>query len=139
MRLTQAQIAGMIPHAGAMCLLAEVFAADDASIRCRAVSHRDAANPLRDASGLRSICGVEYAAQAMAVHGALASGGIARPGFLASVRDVVLRVPRLDDVAGDLVILVRRLLADSRQLMYEFELQSDERLLLQGRATVVLQ
>jgi predicted hotdog family 3-hydroxylacyl-ACP dehydratase len=128
----------MIPHAGSMCLLAEVCEADAASIRCRAVSHRDSANPLRDPTGLPSICGVEYAAQAMAVHGAIAGGGICAPGMLAAARDVVLHVPRLDVVAGDLFVVARRLVGDRRRLMYEFELHADATRLLHGRATVVL-
>jgi predicted hotdog family 3-hydroxylacyl-ACP dehydratase len=138
MRLTKAQIAGMIPHAGSMCLLAEVCEADDTSIRCRAVSHRDAGNPLRDPTGLPAICGVEYAAQAMAVHGAIACGGISGPGMLASARDVVLYVPRLDVLAADIFVIARRLVGDGRRLMYEFELQADAARLLHGRATVVL-
>lgn len=120
-----------------MCLLEEVCESGDASIRCRATSHRDPANPLRDAAGLPAICGVEYAAQAMAVHGAI-SERKKRPGMLVAVRDVMLHVERLDDVAGDLFVTARRLAGDAHSLMYEFELTSNQQALLRGRATVVL-
>ena len=138
MKLGRDEIAAAIPHAGSMCLLDEVCEFDEVHIQCRATSHRDAGNPLRDASGLPSICGVEYAAQAMAVHGALAKGATSGPGMLAAMRDVVLRVPRLDVIEGDLYVIARRLVADAGRLMYEFELRSGQHELLRGRATVML-
>jgi predicted hotdog family 3-hydroxylacyl-ACP dehydratase len=59
-------------------------------------------------SGLLAPVGIEYAAQAMALHGALnAKPGVdGRPGFLASARSVRLHVARLDDVAGALIVQV---------------------------------
>ncbi len=55
-------------------------------------------------------CGIEYAAQAMALHGALAAGATGgapvdtpKVGFLAGVRDVRLWVSRLDDIEADLI------------------------------------
>jgi predicted hotdog family 3-hydroxylacyl-ACP dehydratase len=138
--LDQAAIRNLVPHAGAMCLLYEVLQADADSIRARAVSHRDPANPLREHGVLPALCGVEYAAQAMAVHGALHDGqraGGPRPGMLAAVRDVELKVERLDDIAEDLVIEAHCLLNESGRLLYRFEVRANNRELLQGRATVV--
>ena len=54
-----------------MCLLDAVLDWDDARITCRATSHADPANPLRADGRLGAANGIEYAAQAMAVHGAL--------------------------------------------------------------------
>ena len=125
-----------------MCLLHEVLEADADSIRVRAVSHRDPANPLREGGVLPALGGVEYAAQAMAVHGALQDGrrgGAPRPGMLAAVRDVELAVERLDDIAADLVIEAHCLLNESGRLLYRFEVRADDRALLHGRATVVTQ
>ena len=64
-------IAAHIPHQGPMCLLEEVLTWDAARVRCRATSHRLASNPLRAGGRLGAVCGVEYAGQAMAVHGAI--------------------------------------------------------------------
>lgn len=142
MTLDHAAIRGLVPHAGAMCLLHEVLQADADSIRARAVSHRDPANPLREGGVLPALCGVEYAAQAMAVHGALQGGqrgGRPRPGMLAALRDVELAVERLDDIAEDLVIEAHCLLNESGRLLYRFEVRANNRELLQGRATVVTQ
>ena len=69
--LQQADIARRIPHQGRMCLLDAVTEWDGAHIVCQASSHRASDNPLRAEGRLGAACGVEYAAQAMAVHGAL--------------------------------------------------------------------
>ena len=136
-----AGIARWIPHQGRMCLLDGVLDCSPALIRCRAGSHRRADHPLRGAEGLLSAAAIEYAAQAMALHGALnAKPGVdGRPGFLASARNVKLHVPRLDDVAGDLLVQAEHLAGDERQAMYRFALHDEGgRCLVEGRATVVL-
>src|SRR3569833_2555449 len=82
-----------------MWLLDEVLNWDFTQTQCRTSTHRSPDNPLRSNGRLGSACAIEYAAQTMAVHGALvasASGGTAPPGFLASVRGVRLNVDRLD-------------------------------------------
>lgn len=60
-----------IPHKGRMCLLDAVVSWDATRIRCRSASHRAPDHPLRAHGRLGIACGIEYAAQAMAVHGAL--------------------------------------------------------------------
>ncbi len=72
--LTQNEIRSLLPHAGAMCLLESVLAWDMNSISCSSLSHCVPNNPLRAASGVASANGIEYAAQAMALHAALVSG-----------------------------------------------------------------
>jgi len=138
--LTRAQIAGLIPHAGAMCLLDGVVSWDENRIRCVSGSHRDTANPLRADGRLPAVCGIEYAAQAMAVHGGLAGKTRGRPraGFLASVRDVVCRRERLDDLDGSLFVEAVRVLGDEARVIYEFRLWVGEMEILSGRAAVVL-
>lgn len=74
MPLSRERIERLLPHRGAMCLLDEVIEWAPRSIRCAASSHRDPANPLRGPLGLSSMAGIEYGAQAMALHGALSAG-----------------------------------------------------------------
>ena len=138
--LARAEIARMIPHAGRMCLLDEVSAWDASTIRCLARSHRDAANPMRAGGELPALCGIEYAAQAMAVHGRLSSTIHSRPaaGYLASVSDVVCTVRRLDDLDAELVIEAEKLAGDDGRVLYRFALSSGPNEILQGKATVVL-
>jgi len=138
MALSRDEFAALIPHRGAMCLLHEVLRMDDESITCCAVSHRDPAHPLREQGVLPAVCGIEYAAQAMAVHGALKGAHASQAGVLAAVRDVALSVERLDDIAEDLILTARKLLDDGGRLLYEFELRAGARQLLSGRAIVML-
>ena len=131
-------IEARIPHRGRMCLLDEVIEWNAKGVRCRTSTHRSPDNPLRSHQRLGVACGVEYAAQAMALHGALSGGGVSQVGLLASVRDVRLFVLRLDDIESDLTCQVTHLAGDDLTALYEFELRDRERSLLSGRATVVL-
>lgn len=145
--LQHADIARRIPHQGRMCLLERVSAWDTQQIRCEANSHQARDNPLRAHGRLGAACGIEYAAQAMAVHGALlaeASAGdsVARQGsamgYLVSVRGVTLHVDRLDELSDALSIHAERLSGDSNTVLYSFTLHAGPRLLLAGRAAVIL-
>ena len=137
MRLDRSWIEQNIPHHGRMCLLDEVMEWDAQHIRCRSGTHRLPDHPLRSQGRLGVACGIEYAAQAMAVHGALAGGGRSEAGFLAALREVRLHVLRLDDIEGDLYAEALLVAGDQGSALYEFTLRSDARLLLSGRATVV--
>lgn len=138
--LSKPEIEALIPHSGAMSLLDRVDAWDDESIRCVASSHRDPANPLRSNGTLGSACAVEYAAQAMAVHGGLTGAGGAAPrlGYLASVRGLFCHVPRLDDLPDVLLILADRLAGEDNRVLYQFSLTCAGRPIVEGRAAVVL-
>ena len=135
----KAAIAALIPHAAPMCLLDELLAWDAESIRCLTRSHRDATNPMRQSDELATLCGIEYAAQAMALHGRLtAQATTARAGYLASVRDVTCHVARLDQLEDDLLIEARKLMGDEARVVYGFSLWAGRRELLEGRAAVIL-
>jgi len=140
MLVTRAEIAGLIPHAGAMCLLDGVVQWDASRILCMSRNHRDADNPLRTDGRLPTVCGVEYAAQAMAVHGGLTGkvSGKPRAGYLASLRDVVCRRSRLDDLAGDLIVEAEQVTGDGERVIYRFTVRVGEVEVLSGRAAVVL-
>ncbi len=154
MSLDRRWIESHIPHQGTMCLLDAVLTWDAARVRCRSSTHRTAGNPLRAHGRLGAVCGIEYAAQAMAVHGALissdtkAADGTVVPsvsgtnsprvvGYLATVRNVTLHVARLDDVETDLVATAELVTGDERTVLYGFSVSSGERVLLEGRATIV--
>lgn len=159
MRLDRTWIERNIPHHGRMCLLDEVVEWDGRHIRCRSGTHRATDHPLRSQGRLRIACGIEYAAQAMAAHGALSGGALAgetaalalvdiasrasavrsRPeaGFLASLRDVRMYALRLDDIEADLICDATLIAGDHGTALYDFTLTSETRTLLSGRATVV--
>jgi predicted hotdog family 3-hydroxylacyl-ACP dehydratase len=140
-------IAALIPHSGNMCLLNQVHNWSLTHIVCSANNHRDPAHPLRTRSGLLASAAIEYAAQAMAVHGALigqAAGAPATPGYLASARGVQLQVLRLDDLpvpaeqADELRIQAMRQAGDAQQILYVFTVHHGDSEIAQGRAAVVL-
>lgn len=134
-------IAALVPHAGAMVLLDRVEAWDADGILCRARSHLDAANPLRRDGRLSACCGLEYALQAAALHGALLAGGVPqRAGYVAALRAVSLTVERLDMAAfGDLRVAARLERQEAAGTIYALAVQAaDGTPLLSGRATVAL-
>lgn len=146
--LDHAGIAALIPHSGRMCLLDALLAWDAAGIACSAVDHRSADHPLRSRRGLLATAAIEYAAQAMALHGALvgqAAGAPATPGYLASARGVRLHVLRLDDLPAPpagatdaLRIAATRQAGDAQQILYAFTVHHAGRPIAEGRAAVVL-
>ena len=134
-------IAALIPHAGAMVLLHRVEAWDADGILCRARSHLDAANPLRRDGRLSACCGLEYALQAAALHGALIAGSVAqRAGYVAALRGVALRVERLDVASfGELRVAARLERQEAAGIIYALSVEAaDGTPLLSGRATVAL-
>ena len=137
--LDHAWIAAHIPHQGSMCLLDAVVDWSVEAICCRAVSHHAPDHPLRASGRLGAAIGIEYAAQAMAIHGALLADPAAMPrqGYLTSVRAVTLHTERLDDCAGPLQVRAERLSGDDNHILYQFALEHDQRCLLSGRASVV--
>jgi predicted hotdog family 3-hydroxylacyl-ACP dehydratase len=158
-------ICARLPHAGRMCLLERLESWDGDAITCIATSHRDTDNPLRRGGRLHAVAGVEYAAQAMALHGNLLSatdtptamdggsagreavptgtnaGAVSRPpaiGYLASVRDLKLDLEDLGTVPEDLRVTARRLSGDASGFIYEFEIHAGTRAVLSGRLAAKL-
>ena len=135
--LGREEIAARIPHAGRMCLLERVLEWDAQRIRCAAVNHREADHPLREPGGLPVWAGIEYAAQAAAVHGTLLEGRGARPGMLGKLRNVRPQCEWLDRVASELVLEATALHHDPSGAIYAFAAHGDGALLLQGQFTLL--
>jgi predicted hotdog family 3-hydroxylacyl-ACP dehydratase len=136
----RAWIAHHVPHKGTMCLLDGVLAWDAASVRCMSRAHRDPRNPLRARGQLSAVCGIEFAAQAMAVHGALIGPELRAErqfGYLAALREINLHVSRLDDIEDDLIADAERVAGDHTTVLYTFVVSAGNRPLLAGRATIV--
>jgi predicted hotdog family 3-hydroxylacyl-ACP dehydratase len=140
MLIGRSEIQALIPHTGDMCLLAGVTHLDPTHITCTVQSHRNPDNPLAHHGKVHALSGIEFAAQAMAVHGGLTglAGQRPRAGLLVSVRDVVARVKYLSDFAQDLQIEAEQLMAGDNGVTYSFSIHIGDRELLAGRALVVL-
>jgi len=141
MPLERAWIESRIPHQGRMCLIDRVIEWSSERIVCSSEGHRRADHPLRSHGRLGIACGIELAAQSMAVHGAMlleGSGQRPRAGLLAALRGVRMHVSKLDDVQSELICDAVRIAGDGRTAVYEFELRAAAAVLLSGRATIVL-
>ena len=139
--LNHAWIESHIPHQGSMCLLKSVCSWNQEKIICDANSHVAVDNPLRAHWQLGIACGIEYAAQAMAVHGALlapVNSDKPKVGYLVSVRGINMFVTRLDDIDADLSITAICIMANENNMLYQFTVCANNKVLLEGRAAVVL-
>lgn len=131
------ELASLVPHGGSMCLLDAVRYWDDGRIECLAHNQADVANPLRADGRLHAVNAVEYAAQAMAVHGGLVDGSAGgRPGMLVSVRNVRWRAQWLENRRGPLKVNCRRLGADNTGVMFEFEVTDGDGPVATGRGMI---
>lgn len=132
------EIAARIPHSGRMCLLDQVLEWDARHIRCAAEGHRDANHPLRERGGLPVWAGIEYAAQAAAVHGALLlATAQPRTGVLGKLSRVRPGCEWLDRIASPLTLDATLLHRDPSGGVYAFEARGDGALLLQGQFTLM--
>jgi len=139
--INKAALCRLIPHHGTMCLLDTVERWDDAGIIYTTASHRDATNPLRRDNQLGAICGLEYAAQAMAVHVGLLQQRKERRialGYLGGVKNLMLQATRLDHVKEDLTVQATRLVGEAGSFIYAFRVSAERRELLDGRASIFL-
>lgn len=133
-------VAGLVPHSGAMCLLERVLAWDASGAMAATRSHLSPGNPLRRAGRLSVLCLCEYGAQAMAIHGALLARveGRALPlGFLVSLHEVEFTVDSVETLPGELVVTVGRLAGGPGGLQYRFEVGHAGRKLASGRAAII--
>ncbi|MBA3614354.1 MAG: 3-hydroxylacyl-ACP dehydratase [Nitrospirales bacterium] len=139
--LSRVELSRFLPHGESMCLLSSVEYWDESSIVCESTTHREPHNPLFKNGKLDSICGVEYAAQAMAVHTGLTTFPTLLKGplgFLGGIRDLKMAVSRLDQCPGNLVVRATLLLGQQTRFMYAFSMTSETVLLLAGRASIFL-
>ena len=139
--LNHAEIAALIPHAGNMCLLDSMQRVSPTDIVCSARSHQSPDNPLRSHGRLGAAVAVEYAAQAMALHGSMLNADLdisAQGGRLINVRQLILHCARFDDLVSPLIVRATRLMGDVANVIYSFEVSADGQMIASGRAGVML-
>lgn len=137
----------LLPHAGKMSLLNKVICADEKKLTATAISHKEHDNPLRINGTLSTLNGIEYAAQAMALHGALSavySGSKNTPqsGYIVAVRNIEIKLPFFPENAGELIIDVEKLMSNDNGFTYQFQinaqLKQEQNELISGKITVFL-
>lgn len=131
--LTRSEIQSRVPHAGSMCLLDTVSSWDATTIVCEAEAPTSQ-HPLADAGRVPAVVGVEYAAQAAAVHGSLLDATVApREGMLAKLSEVALAPGYLDGPLRVRAELISRVAAGC---MYAFTVHDAHRCCARGRLLV---
>jgi predicted hotdog family 3-hydroxylacyl-ACP dehydratase len=153
--LDRQAIAARIPHAGAMCLLDRVISWDEQHIECAAFGGamiNGSPHPLAQDGKVPATAAIEYAAQAMALHGRLVQEQLQadkadkankavqetpRRGFLAALRSVRLHCRWLEAGEPALTVRAERFAGDAVQVLYDFEVRTTAPI-AQGRAVVVL-
>ena len=140
--LDRSAIAARVPHAGPMCLLDSVLSWDEQGIECAAAVRAVSAHPLACDGRVPATAVIEYAAQAMALHGRLVqeqAGAAAAPrrGFLAALRFVRLHCRWVDVATTSLTVRASRFAGDEVQVLYDFEVEAAGPIAA-GRAVVVL-
>ena len=137
-RLTGDAVAALLPQRGAMRLLDTVERYDAARIVCTSARHLDPANPLRADGRLSALAAIEFAAQAMAAHGALLAAGAPLTGWLARVRDCVVCCERMDDLPSPLTIEAERVAGGERALSYRFVVTAGPAAVAHGSILIAL-
>ncbi len=132
--------ASLLPHAGAMVMPEAILHFDHQRLVCTTTRHRAADNPLRRDGRLPALAGIEFAAQAMALHGALRQTPprALTNGRLGGVRDIVLHRAFLDDIDDALQIECRLDGESGDVFAYLFSIAAAARPILDGRATVMM-
>jgi predicted hotdog family 3-hydroxylacyl-ACP dehydratase len=138
--LAREDIAALIPHRGAMCLLERVLEWDARRIVLATHTHAAPDNPLRLGGRLRAIHACEYGAQAAAVHGSLsarAGSGAGAAGMIVTLREVRLFPGDLHLLPGELLVEAEHLLGGAAGWQYAFSLRHAGSVLASGRVTVM--
>lgn len=123
-----------------MVLLDSIIAHSEAGITCIAHSHLDPHNPLRISKTLSIYAGIEYAAQAMAVHSKLCAAADQPPrrGVVAVASKLQAHYPQLDSFAVPLQIDVNILVRNDTNSLCGFRLCAGEKELLCGQLTAII-
>ena len=134
-------ISGLLPHAGTARMVERVLRWDREHIVAATTRHQAADNPLRKDGRLASVHLAEFGAQTMAIHGGLLNreaGTAPKPALLVSVRDFSCTRDFIHDLAGELEITARVLLASAAGFQYSFEVRHAGELLAGGRVAAML-
>lgn len=139
MLIQRQQIARLIPHGEAMCLLDQITDWDGHHLSATTASHRRADNPLFENGWMDTVTLVEYGAQAAAVHAALQQSGLGavRPAYLGAIKKLRLFTRQVDVSVAELQILAQCVFSDNSGAIYDIHVCAGDIDLLGGRIVLV--
>jgi len=137
--LSRVEIERLLPQKGAMCLIDAALEVTADGIVCLANVRTDG-HPLGEVQGVPALHGVEYGAQAAALHRLIHNGeqGKVIGGLLLQVRDLHFFVDHLDRLPQPLRISARCAMASSEIARYIFEIRAGDLLASRGELTLKL-
>ncbi len=126
-----------LPHGGNMQLIKKVKAWDEHSIHCQTNSHLSRSNPLLDASHLPATSAIEYAAQALALHGVIkkqAKGLLdqANKAFVVSAKGLHFDQVNLSQFEQTLDVSATVLIGNSQSAVYSVQVSAGDHCFLKG-------
>ena len=140
--LNKTAIAELIPHADEIVLLDSCILSSAEGLTCISNSHTDKNNPLRNANGLSATSGVEYAAQAIAVHAALQNNKNTGQGLLVACKNIICRLRYLDTIATEIQIQVEHIggSVELGVLQYKFHINASGKVqkLISGELSIAI-
>lgn len=139
MLIERQQIAQLIPHGEAMCLLDQITDWDKHNLNATTTSHRRADNPLIENGRMNTVALVEYGAQAAAVHAALQQSGLgeARPAYLGAIKKLHLLTPFVDVNVTELQIQAQCIFSDNNGAIYDIKANAHGTNLMAGRLVLI--
>ena len=139
MLIEHQQIAQLIPHGEAMCLLDQVTDWDEHHLNAITASHRRMDNPLIEDGRMDTVALVEYGAQAAAVHAALQQSGLgaARPAYIGAIKNLQLFAEDVDVSVAELQIHAQCIFNDGNGAIYDISAYAKEDSLMTGRIVLI--
>ncbi|MGI9292679.1 MAG: hypothetical protein ACR2PS_01745 [Pseudomonadales bacterium] len=137
------QLYQQLPHSGAMCLIDQVLSWDENGICCSADSHLSPANPLRENGSLPGLCALEYAAQALALHGVLnrpqkMSGARYAEAYVVTSQRLAFEAGDLSNTSESLIITAELTVRHKESAVYAVNVTIGDSCMLHGDLGVML-
>ncbi|MDO3387816.1 hypothetical protein QWI17_18375 [Gilvimarinus sp. SDUM040013] len=136
------RIEQLLPHAPPMVLIDSIIEHSDAHIVCQTNSHLDGDNPLRSDGVMSVFVGIEYAAQAMAIHTRLCSQGASpntpRKGVIAVASKLTAHTQQLDDFPQPLQVRTDIIAQTADSSLCSFAISAGAQTVLEGQLTALV-
>jgi predicted hotdog family 3-hydroxylacyl-ACP dehydratase len=134
-------ISGLLPHAGTARMIERVVRWDREQLVAATARHRAGDNPLRKDGRLAGVHLAEFGAQTMALHGGLLNRAeriAPKPALLVSVREFHCAHDFIEDLAGELQVTARVLMASAAGFQYTFDVHHAGALIASGRVAAMV-
>ena len=141
--LSQKEIQDLLPHGDGMCMIECVEHWEENAIVCTSANVQSNDNPLLEEKYLSSICLLEYAAQAAAIHAGLLQSGAKRTlseghaAYVGGIKNIEVAMPQLTSEMKDVTIEANIELLTDNGAIYNFTAKSLDKLIVSGRLTLI--